>query len=293
MRGVVTAVVVTFATITIAPRLARADAKPIDYTYEIENLEAYPDKVFVAWPRTCGSTGDPLGTVSLQLNPDWVTRLHEVDYEVLARGKHHQVLPYCAPTTRLFALPSAAFPQSPRAATADDSALGKKPGESYLVLPALDEIELPKRITFFAGDPRLLSSPFRLDVVAKAPGGSPLKAVHDVLAIEGAIGAAATTFAVAPKRAIYTYDDGASEAVPYRDARRPSPSRAGALDLDAGPGTPAAGDASVDADAGVSVAPTPPPHDLGTRWVYAAAIGGIVAGGAIAQYRKKRAASAK
>ena len=142
---------VTFAAIAIASRGVRADAKAIDYTYEIENLEAHPEKVFVAWPRTCGSTGDPLGTVSLQLNPDWVSRLHEVDYEVLGKGKH-QVLPYCAPTTRFFALPSAAFPQASRAATVDDSALGKKPGESYLVLPALDEIELPKRIAFFGSD---------------------------------------------------------------------------------------------------------------------------------------------
>ena len=94
------------------------------------HVDAYPDKVFVAWPRTCGSTGDPLGAVSLQLNPDWVSRLHEVDYEVLGPGKH-QVSPYCALTTRVFALSSASFPRASRTATADDTALGTRPGDTY------------------------------------------------------------------------------------------------------------------------------------------------------------------
>jgi hypothetical protein len=48
-------------------------------------------------------------------------------------------------------------------------------------------------------------------------------------------------------------------------------------------------DAGAQVDAGVvSAAPAPAP-DRGTRWVYAAAIGGLVAGGIIAHFRKKRA----
>jgi len=57
MRGVPGSVLaITFAAIAIAPRPARADTRATAYTYEIENLDAYPDRIFVAWPRTCGST---------------------------------------------------------------------------------------------------------------------------------------------------------------------------------------------------------------------------------------------
>jgi hypothetical protein len=264
VRASVTAL--TFAAIAIAPHIAAAD-KAVEHTYEIENLDAYPQHVFVAWPRTCGSTGDPLGTVSLQLNPDWVSRQHEVDYEVLEKGKRHEISPYCLSSMRIHALPAAAFPRGSRVATVDDSALGKKPGETYATLPALDEIDLPKRIPFFASDPRRVSSPFRFDAPATVlPPAGPPKAVHHVLAIEGVTAA----FGVQPKRAIYTYDEGPPQTVSYP--------------VDAG---------TMDAGATASAAPTPPPRDLGTRWVYAAALGGLIAGGIIAHYRKKRAAAPK
>ena len=292
--SVAAAFVLTSAGITLVPRSAHADAgdaalaaaKAIDHTYEIENLDAYADQVFVAWPRICGSKGEPLGAVSLELNPDWTSRLHDVDYEVLVKGKRHELLPYCAETTRIHALPSALFPLSSRVATADDSALGKKPGELQMVLPVLDAIDLQKRIPFFASDPRKVSSPFRFDAVTSVRAGSPLKAVHEVLAIEGAFGGATATFIVQPKRVIYTYEDGASEALPYRGATRPGP-RDGVARANADANANA--NANANADAGASVTEgTPASHDLGTRWVLLAAVGGIVAGGAIAHYRKKR-----
>lgn len=281
-------VAAVFLVLVLVPRIGHADARAIAYTYEVENLDAHPDKVFVAWPRACGAAGDPLGAVSLQLNPDWVARLHDVDYEVLEKGKHHEVLPYCAQTTRIFALPAAAFPRASRVATADDLAIGSRAGETYAVLPALDEIDLPRRIPFFASDPRRGASAFRFDVVATARAGSPLRAVHDVLAIQGAVGTG-SPFTVEPKRAVYMYDDGASETVAYAGLQRPAPTRTGALDVDAGANVAA----GASADPRPSATPSPPPRDRGTRWVYAAAIGGLVAGGAIAHYRRKRAASPK
>lgn len=273
---VVSVAALAFAGLSLAPRMARAETKPIAYTYEIENLDAYPDKVFVAWPRTCGSTGDPLGAVSLQLNPDWVSRLHEVDYEVVEKGKRHEVSPYCLGTMRIHALPAAAFPRASRVATADDSTLGKKPGETYAILPALDEIDLPKRIPFFASDPRRVSLPFRFDEPMTArPTAGPLTTVHFDLVLGGDLGAEPGAMTLRPTHVKYMYDQGPPETVSYP--------------VDAG----ATADAGAGAGAAASAAPSAPPSDLGTRWVYAAALGGLLAGGVIAHYRKKRAPSPK
>jgi len=255
MRALLRAAIAVVVGLSSLP--ARADT-----TYEIENVDAYPDKVFVAWPRTCGSTGDPLGAVSLQLNPDWALRQHEVDYEVIEKGKRHEVLPYCLSTMRIHALPAAEFLRASRVATADDASLGKKPGETFAILPALDAIELPKRIPFFASDPRSRTSPLRFDEMGRAWRST--KSVHVVLAIDAA-------FIAQPKRVVYTYDQNAPETVTYPRGD--------------------AGGADADADAGAVTAavPTPPSHDMGTRWVYAAAIVGLLAGGLIARYKKKRA----
>ena len=241
--------VVLAMAVAVVIGLSSASARA-DTTYEIENVDAYPDKVFVAWPRTCGSTGDPLGAVSLQLNPDWVARQHEVDYEVIEKGKRHEVLPYCLATMRIRALPAAGFPRAGRVATADDASLGKKPGETLAILPALDAIELPKRIPFFASDPRSVTSPLRFDEMGRP--WRQAKSVHVVLAIDPA-------FTAQPKRVVYTYNQDDPETVSYPLAGRGAAADAGA---------------DADADAGVvpTAVPTPPPsRDMGTRWVYAAA----------------------
>jgi len=261
---------------------ARADV-PL-HTYSIENVDAFPDKVFVAWPRTCGSTGDPLGAVSLQLNPDWAARQHEVDYEVIRQGAAHQVMPYCLATMRIFALSAAAFPLGNRLASGDDGSLGKKPGETVDLLPALDALELPKRVAFFADDSRKVASPFRFDAPLAGYDAGPAvpRGVHRGLVIEGAFDASPPSFTLVTKHVKLTFD----KPTPDVDL---SPADAFATPLagDGGPGQPDRGRA----DAGMAAAPAPPPEpvrgDGGTRWVYAAAIGGLLAGGLIAHYRKK------
>ncbi|HSO32803.1 MAG TPA: hypothetical protein VLT33_09805 [Labilithrix sp.] len=248
---------------------ARADA-PLDSSYEIENVDAHPEQVFVAWPRSCGSTGEPLGAVSLQLNPDWVARLHEVDYEVLGKGRH-QISSYCAKTMRIHALSASAFARASRAATADDASLGKKAGETMEILPALDAIDLPKRVAFFATDPRRASAAYAFDEAAPADAGA-VKAVHRVLVAEG-VGTPA--FALKAKTISYTFEQGPPLTV----------------SASASTEKPATADGER-ADAGVAATVTAAPaKDLGTRWVYAAALGGLIAGGLIAHYRKKKAAS--
>ena len=252
---------------------ARADV-PL-HTYAIENVDAFPDKVFVAWPRTCGSTGDPLGAVSLQLNPD---------YEVIRQGAAHQVMPYCLATMRIFALSAAAFPRGNRPASGDDGSLGKKAGETVDLLPALDAIELPKRVAFFADDSRKVASPFRFDAPVAGYDAGPAvpRGVHRAFVIEGAFDASPPSFTLVTKHVKLTFD----KPTPDVDL---SPAGASAK-LVAGDGGPGQADRGR-ADAGMTAAPAPPPEpvrgDGGTRWVYAAAIGGLLAGGLIAHYRKK------
>lgn len=248
---------------------ARADGPALTYT--ITNLDAFPDRVFVAWPRTCGSTGDPLGAVSLQLNPDWAARQHEVDYEILKQGAVHQVTSYCLATARIYALRATEFPRSTRVATVDDVSLGKKPGEILDILPALDAIELPKRVAFFGDTGRHGIASMRFDTLLQRAPTLPTAAAaaHFDLRLEANYTATPPSFTAFAGLVKLTFDPPAPDA-----------------GLAAGPIPDDAGSA----DAGSMSAPSPPAptKDGGTRWVYAAAIVGLLAGGLIAHFRKKK-----
>jgi hypothetical protein len=308
----------------LGPAIARAEppsasappapqAKGVAYTYEVENVDARADQVLVVWPRRCGSAGTPLGAVDLALNPDWAPRLHDVDYEVILQRKRHELSGYCAATARFYALPTAAFPRALREAGADDRELGQTLGVPHSILPALDAIDRKQRLEFFAHDARALRSAFKFDALAvraaRASLAAPLNSIHDVLSVEGF---EATSFRIVPKRAIYTYADGASETLDWKDELRPDPTRAPALLAPAGAGADADVDASASAgaaaragasasagasaraDAGPSATAAAPlgpaggaPVDKGSRWVYAAAVAGLIAGGLLAYLRKK------
>ncbi|MBX3185761.1 MAG: hypothetical protein KF819_02050 [Labilithrix sp.] len=284
-----------------APNAARADvlpedAKVVQYSYEVENLDAFADKVFVAWPRACGSDGEPLGKIDLGLNPQWASRMHDVDYEVLEAKKELRVLRYCAHTMRIYALPRAAFPPSSRPAPRDDWALDLKKDNPQAIVPALDAIDLQKRMPFFASDARVARSPFALDMIMLVRrSSSTLAKVHDVIGVD-AVDAA--TLTVSSKRVTYTYEDGATETFAYRSLKRPSPSRPKALEPPPGGNardddpTPPAIDAGALAPDAPSqppaAAPAPASKDLGTRWVYLAAIAGLLVGGIIAWAQKNK-----
>jgi hypothetical protein len=227
-------------------------------------MEAHADKVLVVWPRTCAASGEPIGALDLSLNPDWASRLNEVDYEVVVPGKKHTLLEHCRTTSRLFALATSAFPRGTRTATADDTLIGQKTGELFAILPALDLIDITKRIDFFGKDPQVLRTPFRFEPVKADAKGA--QAVHDVLAVEGF---GRTEFQVVVKRVVYTYADGGSLSAT----------------------SPASGSPSTSPTPTTTTPPTTAPADGGTRWVYLAAIGGLVVGGLIAFFRKKRDAA--
>jgi hypothetical protein len=172
----------------------------------------------------------------------------------------------------LYALPAAAFARGSRPATADDIPIGQpEAGVPFVILPALDAIDRKKRIELFDKDARVLRTPYRFPVTAPArdAGASPLAAVHDVLSVGGFT---ATSFAVVPIRAVYTFEDGHTESVAAAAA---APS-ASATPSGAPPPAPSSAPAS-----------PPPPPDLGTRWVYLAAAGGLLVGGLIAAHRKR------
>jgi hypothetical protein len=295
-----------------APRAALA-ASPVAYTYEIENADSWPDKVLVLWPRTCQASGKPLGAIDLALNPDWAPRMHEIDYEVVVKGKAHGVVRYCVESARFFALPASDFALGARASTADDMAIGQvEAGAPFAIVPALDAVDLKKRVELFGADPRVLRASFRFDapVDAAAPEaaapGAAVRAVHDVLAVSEL---GPTGFVVSPKRVVYTYQDGATETLAYVGASRPGASRSGAASgavSDGGAFADAAAESGVVADAGASAdggafaarggaeagvgeaASAGAPADRGTRFVYLAAVAGLVSGGLLALYRKKR-----
>jgi hypothetical protein len=253
----------------------------VTYSYEVDNADAHADKVLVVWPRACGATGDPLGTIDLTLNPDWASRMHDVDYEVVVRGKKHTLLDQCAKSSRLYALPAGEFARGTRTSTGDDMSIGQmEAGAPFAILPALDAVDLTKRIELFGKDPRVLRTTFRFEPT-KASRPAALTAVHEVLELSAFDG---TSFAVKTTRAVYTHADGHVETV-----------------TDPGGASSTGADASVSAAPASSVAPAAPApvapgepakHDLGTRWVVLAAVAGLVVGGVMA-YRKKRAPAAK
>lgn len=251
--------------------VARAD---VAHSYEIENADARADRVLVVWPRACSATGEPLGTVDLKLNPDWSARMHEIDYEVVVRGKKHVLLDHCAKSSRLYALPAAEFARGSRESTVDDTSIGQmEAGAPFAILPALDQVDLAKRIELFGTDARVLRTTFRFEPT-KASRPAALKAVHEVLEVDAFD---ATSFAVKTKRAIYTHADGRVETV--TDPGGAPAASAPALPAPSAAPTPAA-------------PASPPKPDLGTRWVVLAAALGLVVGGVVA-YRKKRDVAAK
>ena len=255
--------------------IARAD---VAYSYEIENADAHADRVLVVWPRACGAKGEPLGAINLALNPDWASRMHEVDYEVVVRGRRHALAQPCAKSSRLYALPADVFVRGTRTATADDKPIGQtEAGTPFVILPTLDAIDLGKRIALFETDARVLRTSFRFDP-AKASRPATVKSVHEVLEVDAFD---ATSFAVKVKRAIYTHEDGGTETVT-------DPAAASSVAADAS-ALPASSSAPVPVATAVAD-PTKP--DLGTRWVLLAAVAGLVLGGVLA-YRKKRDSAAK
>lgn len=276
MSRVAAIVVAASLSIAAVAVVRPAHAEGVAYSYEIENIDAFPDQVLVVWPRTCASSGEPLGTVDLKLNPDWKTRMHDVDYEVVGKGGR-EVLDLCVKSSRLYALPVADFPRGSRVSTGDDMAIGQpEAGATFAILPALDAVDLAKRIELFEKDPRVLRTSFRFDPEAAAKRGPVgTKGVHEVLSIGKLDG---TSFAVDVKRVTYMNVDGgvSSAKAATGDAPEARAADAGAPDagVAAGAGTPG-GEAAV---------------DRGTRWVYAAAIGGLLMGGIIAALRKKKKA---
>lgn len=292
-----------FALASFAEVPARADegaaagGKSVTYTYELENADAAKDKVLVVWPRVCGSEGEPLGKVDLAQSPDRAGRKNDIDYDVMVKGKRHQLLAVCAPGARFYALPLDAFPPGTRAATGDDAALGQEAGAPLAIVPALDAIDHGKRIAFLTEDPRVLRSSFRFEPITSVRSGATLKAVHDIFVVDIGV----TALSVVGKSAIYTYDDGSIETVAYVGAKRRAPSRgklgdgtdgdaaaSASLNTEAG-----AADASAGTGAPLSSSSAPPgetpSHDPGTRWIILAAAGGLVAGGLLA-YRRRKAA---
>lgn len=257
---------------------------PLAYSYEVENADAASDRVIVLWPRTCQASGSPLGSIDFALNPDWASRMNEVDYEVVVKGKAHRIVEHCVETARLFALPAGDFARSTRPSTADDTAIGQaEAGVPFTILPALDAVDLKKRVELFGSDPRVLKSSFRFEAPKVHGNVTKLKAVHDVLAVDGF---GATAFSVIAKSVIYTYEDGSIETRSYVGASRPEALRekGDAEAGDAGPGVSLTdGGAGAPADAS-----SPAKQDRGSRFVYIAAIGGLLVGGFIAFLRKKR-----
>ncbi len=268
LATVLATTVATVALLTFS-RPARADASvaPLAYSYEVENAPP-AGHVLVVWPRACAATGEPLGDVDLTLNPDWASRKNDVDYEVIVKGKTHVLPGSCVKTSRLYALPVDAFPLGSRDATADDVGIGQaEAGAPFAIVPALDAVDRKQRIGLFATDPRVARTELRFD----AGGRAGVIAVHEVLAVDAVAAGALTVHRL---RVVYTYVDGGVETA----------GMGASADASAEAGASAEADASADAGAGAESGK----HDIGTRWVFLAAVGGLVAGALLAYSRKKR-----
>jgi hypothetical protein len=284
MRGSLIALTVVVVGLARAP-VARADGGVVapsvasaTWSYEVENADALPGKVLVVWPRACSSTGEPLGAVDLKLNPDWAARMNDVDYEVVVSGKRHELSEDCRKTSRLYALPADAFPKGSRVSTADDKGIGQgATGQPFAVLPQLDTIDRKKRIEFFEKDPRVLRTSFRFDAAPASKSAKPLAGVHQALTVTPS---SAAELDVTVKRVVYTYQDGTS------DTANPSANAGGDASTGAGIAINPAADGAAGGVPDLANRP-----DGGTRWVFLAAVAGLVVGGLIAFFRKKRASS--
>ncbi len=205
-----------------AADIAPPNAQRVEYRYSIDNLANHSELTLVAWPRSCGSDGRPLGDIDLDLNPQVQGRLHDLDYEVLRPGGNHEVGKFCGGTARLYGLDARAFPAERHVSGEDDWTLGLKKGEPYWSLPALDKLTWIERIPFFEKDPRVRRSKYQFSTVGWVKAPSPLTKVHDVLHIAKVT---STELDVVPVKVVYSFDDAPDEAVMYKGSTRPEPSR--------------------------------------------------------------------
>lgn len=264
------AAVTALLALLAAPTSARADIMPsggkgVKYSFEIEGLAAHPDVVFVLWPRMCGTAGEPLGEVNY--TDASLKERHEVDYEVLSEGAH-ELLRYCAATARVYALSAAKFPTESHVGAEDDWRLGRKVGERYLVVPAIDALTLKARVPFFA-NARHAAYPFEFLSVLRRD--SPIRSVHDVLTVRALDD---TRLELGPRAVTYGYADGGAGTLPWTSGKHPRPpgqpdalkaprfgfgDTDGAADLDYGADLVLApADAANLPDAAPSLAPPPP-----------------------------------
>lgn len=240
--------------LTAATTPARADLAPsnsthLRYTYEITGPGDKPAATLVVWPRSCGMGGAPMGTIDLASNPQWKSRWHEIDYEVLVPGKDYEVGKFCAGSSHIYALPAREYKTVPAVADKDDWTLGLTAGQAYLRVPALDKLDLAQRIRFF-GSAKARRAAYDFSPLSLVHRRSQVTTVHDVLRVSaGARG----PVAVAPVKVVYTYKDGKAEELAYAaGASRPEPTRpSGIVTLKGGWGEP-------DEDA-PKPAPPPPP----------------------------------
>ncbi len=205
-----------------AADIAPDNAKNVSVSYSFTNLGEHLDFTLIHWPRKCGSDGAPMGEVDLDLNPQFAAHLNDIDYEVVAPDRKHELGKFCSGSARLFALPAKDYPVAMSVAGEDDWTLGLSKGDRYGHVKSIDALTLPERINFFSKDPEVRRSKYRFSTIGYVRAPHPLKHAEDQLAIEKIT---ETELVVVPKRVVYTYDDGATESFDYQGTKRPPPSK--------------------------------------------------------------------
>lgn len=229
--------------------VAGGNAHLVDYSYSVENLAEHPELTLVAWPRSCGPDGHPLGDMDLDLNPQLEGRIHDMDYEIVRPEGSYEVGKFCGGRASLYGLDARAFPVKEHVSEEDDWTLSLKKGDKFWASDKLDSMSWIERIPFFEKNEKVRRSKYRFKAIGWVTDPSPLRKAHDVLRITKVT---PTEIEVVPVKITYGFDDQPDETVMYSGTTRPEPSQPNVM---LPPEPSAAPAASSDA-----VRPGPPPE---------------------------------
>lgn len=180
--------------------------KIVLHTYAVENADAFPEQLVVAYPYDCDwDTREPRGVGS----PD----SESVGYDVIVAGSEHADSPACK-ERRIYVVDRAGLTVEPAERTPDGV-------ELPIVVRELSAMRGPELAAFFAGDPRVHPTGHVVDPPREVvdAGSTPVRTVHTVLRLARAD----ATFSLRGAQMVYTYDDNSVETLPFIAGKRPPP----------------------------------------------------------------------
>jgi hypothetical protein len=194
---------------------ARADGlpagmKPIEVTYELTGIEAYPDYVFIVFPFLDCEIGvehfknDPSGDKA------WT------NYQVLRPGGRYPEPKFCS-NGRIYALEAAKLTLEERVIE-EDHYFYRKKGDTLVIIKEFDRLKTSEKRDLVRSNGPVRRSDFFIDFPMIVSRSTPFEATHDVLRVAEVTG---STLRIEPVKVIASTPGQPDREEPYVAGMRP------------------------------------------------------------------------